>query len=393
MTKKKAIVVGVALAAIAIVLFAFFVGLNGPEPAAVEDTTQGDTPAALTVTVAPPERSVWPETVTASGWTTAWKEVVISAEVGNQKIIAVHADVGDSVKTGDVLVELSRETLENDIAELKATLESSQAALDLAVADADRARQLRDSGKGSLSQQGITEYLVTERKAKAEVASNEAQLASALLDLERTKILAVTDGVISSRSAVLGAVTSAGEEVFRMIQDGRIEWQAEVPLRQLFQIKAGTQVKISTPIGEVTGAVRQIAPTASESNGRVKVYVTLDKLSGAPDPKTGVMISGTFLLGESEAIHVPSSAITQQDGLNYVFILSPDNPTKVQRLRVETGRRQGDRIELVDNFAMDSEVVQSGGAFLADGATVKVVVTDPGVSSDAPKSAIAGETE
>ncbi|MFD1796938.1 efflux RND transporter periplasmic adaptor subunit [Paracoccus aurantiacus] len=359
------------------------------EEAQASTAEQSSAPSALTVTVAAPQTDIWPEEVEASGWTAAWQEVVISSELGNQRIETLTADVGDTVKQGDLLVELSHASLENDIAELEASVESAQAELDLATADADRARQLDGAGSGALSKQEAAEYYATERKSRAELASAQAQLASSQLDLEHARINAAYGGVISSREAVMGDVVSEGEELYRLIRDNRIEWQAEVPLRQLLPIKVGTPVSIPSPLGEVTGEVRRIAPAASEENGRVKVYVSLNEPEDGPDPKTGIMISGSLVTGESDALHVPSSAIVLLDGFSYVFVLDPEDQTKVRRERVETGRRRDDRIELLGDFDANAQVVQAGGSFLSDGSTVTVtdVAEDAAEQASAPNNA------
>ena len=348
----------------------------GPEDSARTTDTPGTAQAtALTVAVATPQSDLWPRDIQASGWTAAWQEAVISSEVGGQRITALNYDVGDTVEEGAVLAELSRASLENDILELQASLDSVKAALEQATADADRARRLQQQGSGSISDQQINEYLMTERQARADVASAEAALASASLDLENTTLRAVSGGVISSRSATLGAGVSEGEELFRLIRDNRIEWQAEVPLRQTFGLKVGTPARIPTPIGDVTGKIRRIAPSASDTNGRVKVYVDIDQLPGDIEPKIGVMISGRFQTGEDSALHVPSSAVVLQDGFSYVFVLE-DGDT-VRRQRVETGRRQDNRVEITSDLGEDAQVVQSGGAFLTDGSRVRVTDAAP----------------
>ncbi|MGV0820342.1 efflux RND transporter periplasmic adaptor subunit [Martelella sp. AMO21009] len=335
-------------------------------------------PAALSVTVARPMSEIWPEELSASGWLEAWQEAVISAEVGQVRVTAVNADVGDSVAKGDVLAELSQERLKNDIAALQASVDSAEAALDKATADADRARQLK--GSGSVSDQQIVEYLVDERKAKADLDSARAELASSKLDLERTRIVAVSDGVVSSRSAALGDVVSQGEEMFRLIRDNRIEWQAEVPANELEKIAVGTPAEISSPRGTVSGTVRQIAPSASSTNGRVIVYVELAPPKDAPQPTIDTMVSGVFRLGESAALSVPSTAIVVADGFSYVFVLDGEDSNKVTRVKVETGRRQDDRVELLGDFPSDAEVIQSGGAFLSEGVTVNVVDDETGTA-------------
>lgn len=330
--------------------------------------------AALTVSLETPQIEVWPEEVRANGWLAAWQDVVISAQIGGQMIESVNASVGDTVAKGDVLSRFSRGSLENDVQQLEAALESARASLELATADADRARKL--SSNSAISQQQAAEYLSTERKAKADVSSAEAQLASARLDLDHTDVIAVTGGVISSRSAAVGDVVTAGEELFRLVRDGRVEWQAEVPLNQLRQIEVGTPVSVPTPQGDISGVVRRIAPSVSESNGRVIVYVSLTPPDATVQPKTGIMISGIFKVGESEALFVSSSAVVMQDGFSYVFALEHGETPTVSRIRVETGRRQDDRVEILSGVSKDMQIVQSGGAFLSDGSVVRIAGAD-----------------
>ena len=341
---------------------------GGEASVAAAEPTQ--TAAALTVSLVAPQKAVWPEEVRANGWLAAWQDVVISAQIGGQMIESVDASVGDTVAEGDVLSRLSRGSLHNDIQRLEASLESAQASLELATADADRARKL--SGGNAISQQQAAEYLSTERKARADVSSAEAQLASARLDLDHTDVIAVTGGVISSRSAAVGDVVTAGEELFRLVRDGRVEWQAEVPLAQLRDIEVGTPVSVPTPLGDISGKVRRIAPSVSESNGRVIVYVSLMPPDETVRPKTGIMISGIFKVGEGVALSVPSSAVVMQDGFSYVFALEQGETPTVSRIRVETGRRQGDRVEITSGLSDDAQIVRSGGAFLSDGSVVRI---------------------
>ncbi|PIL22136.1 hypothetical protein P775_01310 [Puniceibacterium antarcticum] len=375
-----------AVVAIGVVVLVLPMTKENDAALGVAETTQSA--AALTVAVTTPQRDVWPVEVQANGWLAAWQEVVISAQVGGQMIVSVNADVGDTVAEDDVLSEFSRGSLENDIQQLEAELESARASVELATTDADRARKL--SSGSAISQQQAAEYLSTERKAKADVSSAEAQLASARLDLDHTVVTAVTSGVISSRSAAIGDVVSAGAELFRMVRDGRVEWQAELPLNQLRNVDVGTPVSIPTPIGEIAGEVRRISPSASESNGRVIVYVSLTPPDGTVQPKTGIMISGVFKIGEREAVSVPSSSVVMQDGFSYVFTLEDGETPTVSRVRVETGRRQDDRVEITSDLSVDARVVQSGGAFLSDGSVVRVATAAQ--TSDATNVAT-GEAE
>ncbi len=327
--------------------------------------------AALTVSLTKPEMLQWPVLIPASGRLAAWQEAVISAETGGMRIIAVKADVGTEVKKGDLLVQFAAETAQAELEQQQASVEQAKADLDQAVANADRARGL--TGSGAISNQQTTEYLITERKSKAALASSKAALASAQLTLDRTKVYAIDDGVISERSASLGKVVNAGDELFKLIRQNRVEWQAELPVKRLADVKEGTKAIIPTPLGDVRGTVRLVSPTTSTASGRVTVYVALQPAEGMPQPKTGILVSGNFEFGATEALTVPATAITLRDGFSYVFILNATDQPTVTRKRVETGRRQGDRVEVISGIEKTDEVVTSGGAFLADGSVVRVV--------------------
>ncbi len=344
-------------------------------PAARAQEAAAETSAALSVELAPPQRLMWPVTLETNGRLEAWHEAVIAAEIAGQRIETVNVDVGSVVKKGDILAQLSTETLQNTIVQQEATVLSAEAALDQARADADRARRLTSGQSGALSEQQASEYFVIERKAEADLASARAALASSRLDLDRTRIRAPDDGVISSRSAAMGTVVATGTELFRLIRQNRIEWQAEVPLRFLPQVMVGGKAAIPAPDDtEVPGEVRLIAPTSSETTGRVVVYVALTPPEGAPMPPTGIMITGRFDLGQREALTVPATATSMRDGFTYVFALDEGSDlAKVTRKRVETGRRIGDRVEITAGLTGDERVVQSGGAFLNEGSVVRVV--------------------
>lgn len=339
--------------------------------------------AALTVSVNKPEALQWPVLIPASGRLAAWHEAIISAEVGGLRIIAVNADVGTAVKKGDLLVQFDAETAQAELEQQQASVEQAKADLDQAVANADRARGL--TGSGAISNQQTTEYLITERKSKAALASSQAALVSAQLTLDRTKVYAIDDGVISERSASLGKVVSAGDELFKLIRQNRIEWQAELPVKRLADVKEGTKAVIPTPLGEVRGEVRLVSPTTSTSNGRVTVYVALQPAKGMPQPKTGILVSGNFTFASTDALTVPATAVTLRDGFSYVFVLNATDQPTVTRKRVETGRRQDGRVEIVSGIEKTDDVVMSGGAFLADGSVVRVVDAVAAAKTEAKK--------
>ncbi|MBB4215208.1 RND family efflux transporter MFP subunit [Rhizobium sp. BK212] len=325
---------------------------------------------ALTVSLTTPVQRDWPETVPASGWLKPWQEAIIASEISGLRITDVLVDVGAVVTKGQTLVRLSQESVLADLRKQEAAVETAKASLSKAKANADRARQLRPSG--ALSDEKIVEYLADEQTATASLASEEAALDSERIRLAQTAITAVDDGIITSRSADLGAVVSAGTELFRMVRQQRVEWQAEVSARYLPRITEGLDVEINEP-GDlpIRGKVRLVAPSVSTDTSRAIVYVTLP---ADVRPRVGLYVTGTIELRTTPALTVPETAIVFRDGISYLFTAGADQ--RVRRIRVETGRRNDTEVEIVSGIDQSSKVVTAGGAFLSDNALVKVAEND-----------------
>ena len=189
------------------------------------------------------------------------------------------------------------------------------------------------------------------------------------LRLAQTLVLAPDSGVISSRSATVGAVLPAGQELFRMIRQGRLEWRAEVASAELAHLKPGTHASIKAADGSIVqGKVRMIAPTVDPQTRLGLVYVDLPR---HPNLKAGMFAEGKFELGNSDALTLQQQAVVVRDGFSYVFKLGADS--RVTQMKVQIGRRSGDRVEVLDGLQPDAELVTSGVGFLNDGDLVKVV--------------------
>ena len=91
---------------------------------------------------------------------------------------------------------------------------------------------------------------------------------------------------------------------------------------------------------------------------------------------------GEFAVGSSSALTLPQSAVLLRDGFSYVFKVGADN--KVAQTKVTVGRRVADRIEVLGGLDATARVVASGGGFLADGDTVRVVPAAPAITPPAP---------
>jgi HlyD family secretion protein len=323
--------------------------------------------SALTVQATTPQKSEWPLKLAAAGSVGAWQEAVIGAETAGLRLVEVRAALGDRVKRGQLLARLSSGTLAAELAQGRAALAEAEALLAESTAQADRGRQLATSG--AYSQAQLTQMFTAERTAKARVESARARVRADEVRLAQTRIVAPDDGVISARWATEGAMAQPGQELFRLIRRGRLEWRAEVPSGDMVRLKPGMEATVTTASGQaVKGKVRIVGPVVDAQTRNGLVYVDLNPGS---DARPGMFVRGEFAFGSAPGVTLPQTAVLLRDGFSYVHRLGPDG--KVTLTKVGIGRRVGDRVEITSGLAADARVVASGGAFLADGDTVKVV--------------------
>jgi HlyD family secretion protein len=344
--------------------------------AATDDVAQpAAVKPALTVVSATPEPTELPLEFSANGNVHAWQEASVGAEVNGLRLTEVRVNVGDTVRRGQTLAVFASETVHADLQQSRAGLAEAEAqALD-AVANAGRARNL--VATGALSEQQISEFLTAEQTATARVAAQRAAAELHAVRLSQTRVLAPDDGVISARTATVGAVVPAGQELFRMIRQSRLEWRAEVTANELAKLSPGAHVKVYAADGRrVEGVVRMAAPTVDPKTRMGLVYVDLPQTSGF---RAGMFAKGAFHLGASSGLTVPQEAVVVRDGFSYVFVMNPDG--RVAQRKVTTGRRAAGRIELLD-IAPDALLVTRGAGFLNDGDLVR---SAPAMVAEAPR--------
>ena len=359
---QQTVLILVAVLAVAGVVWAV---TRAPSKAA--DPAASAPKPALTVTTAQPQTTQLPITLSANGNITAWQEAVVGSESNGLRLSEVRVNVGDTVRAGQVLASFAAESVLADVAQTKANLAEAEAnALD-AAGNAERARSLQATG--ALSTQQINQYETSAQTAKARVDAARATLAVQQLRLKHTQVLAPDGGVISARSATVGAVVPSGTELFRLIRQGRLEWRAEVTSSELGRLPVGTAVALNAANGaQVTGKVRTLAPTVDLQTRAALVYVDLPANAAV---KAGMFAKGEFNLGMSGALTVPQQAVVVRDGFSHVFRLNADS--RVSQVKVQAGRRLGDRVEVLDGLTPDTMLVVSGAGFLNDGDLVKNV--------------------
>ena len=364
-SRKRWLWLAIALALVLLVVFWVFIK-KPAEPAPAAGAQAGPKPS-LTVTVAKPTRSSLPIRLQANGNITAWQEASVGAEVNGLRLASVNVNVGDVVRKGQVLAVFASETTKAESLQSQASLMQAEASFENAKADADRARSIQDTG--ALSKSQVAQYLTQEKVARAQLEAAKAAFGATEVRLGNTRVLAPDDGVISARSATVGAVVGAGQELFRMVRQSRMEWRGEVTPSEVGRIRVGQKVLVTAATGlEIAGQVRAIAPGADPQTRNILVFVDLPRLA---ELKAVTFAKGSFELGQSDALTVASQSIVVRDGSNYVFVIDAQN--KANQRKVQTGRRVGERVEVLEGVKEEDAVAVEGAGFLNEADLVKVV--------------------
>jgi HlyD family secretion protein len=360
--------------------------LIGVAVQAADDKKAASAPpkAALSVTTTTPQTGSMPLKITANGNIAPWQEASVGTEANGLRLAEVRVNVGDVVKRGQVLATFAADMVRVDVSQMRASIAEAEATLAEAAANAQRARELQTTG--ALSAQQINQFVTAERTAQARLDWQRAAFKVQQLRLQQTQVLAPDSGVISARSATVGAVLPAGQEMFRLIRQGRLEWRAEVPANDLSRVKPGMTVSV-TPgnAPAIAGKVRMVAPTVDDKTRNGIVYVDLP---ASPDAKAGMFARGDFEIGAVQGLTLPQSAVLLRDGFSYVLKVGPDS--KVSEAKVTVGRRAGDRIEITAGLDPKTRVVAAGGTFLGDGDVVRVV--DAPAAAQPPQKTAAAAT-
>lgn len=328
------------------------------------------TKPALTVTTVKPQVTSLSLQLSANGSIAAWQDAIIGAQANGLPLRQVNVNVGDWVRKGQVLASFATETVAADAQQAKAALTEAQANAAEASLNAARARTLQ--GTDALSALQITQYATAEKTAQARADAAQATVAAQQLRVNQAQVLAPDSGVISARSATVGAVVATGTELFRMVRQGRLEWHAEVTSSELIRLKPGLLTTVTAASGvQVKGKVRMIAPTVDPQTRATLVYVDIPPMIPGSRILPGMFAKGIFEFGASTGLTVPQQAVVIRDGFAYVFRINTDK--HVVQTKVQTGRRSGTQVEIVTGLQPEDAVVVTGAGFLNDGDLVKVV--------------------
>jgi RND family efflux transporter MFP subunit len=332
---------------------------------------------ALAVSVAHVQEQHLDTGVTATGTVVAWREMPIGSETGGLAVVVVAVDEGDWVVKDQLLARLNRRVLMAQIVQQRAAISEAAATLDNARSDAQRANAVTS---GVVSQQTIEQRDTLVKTATAKLAGARAQLAEYTAKLAQTFIKAPSDGRVAKRIATLGQVVQVGTELFRLIQDGRIEVDALVPEADLLRIKEQQAVRVIGPDGQTSGGkVRLVAPTVDSRTRLGTVHV---ELPAATKLKPGMFVRAEIATEGETALAVPHRALIWRDGKAGVFTLGDDGTVTLKVIAI--GRKTSSLVEVLKGVVAGERIVVEGAGLLNDGDRVRAEVASATLAGGTP---------
>jgi RND family efflux transporter MFP subunit len=364
--------------------------------AASESRPVSISPAAL----APLER-----TVTVTGTLAAEEQVALSFKVTG-RVQELTVDLGSLVRRGQVLARLTPTDFELRRQQAEAALQQARARLGLAPDDDDssvdpertalvrQSRAVRDEARltrdrmKTFVERGISsradldaaeaQLEVAEgryvdaieeiRNRQAVLAQRVSELALARQALEDTVLRAPIDGAVRERQVTVGEFRSAGTPVLTIVQTDPLRLRAAVPERASSALRSGQSVRVRIEGDTATyeGKLVRLGAAIEEDNRTLPIEAAVSNRNGALRP--GMFATADIIVERNDkALVVPSDAIVTFAGVQKVLLVK-DGVAREQRVR--TGRRDGDRVEILEGVKAGESVIVKPGD-VVDGMPVK----------------------
>lgn len=381
-------------------------GCRGELPAAAQDRPKAQAPPVREVRVVPAGERALPRTVTATGTLAAEDQVTLGAKVAG-RVERIDVDLGTRVRRGQPIAQLDQTDFKLRVEQAEAALQQARARLGLSPAGAeeaievektsivrqaravlDEARLTRDRSVKLLEQQLIAraqldtaeanlqvaegryqDAIEEVRNRQAVLAQRRSELQLARQQLVDTVVLAPVDGAVSQRQTSRGEYLAAGAPMATLVRVHPLRLRVAVPEREAASLRAGQLVRLTIDGDPTvhTGRVVRLAPIVQELNRTLTVEAEVPNERGAL--RAGAFARAEIVTDAAQPIvTVPTSALVVFAGVEKVLVVRGG---KTAEVRVQTGRRLGEEVEIVEGLKRGEAVVDRPGS-LTGGQAVSV---------------------
>ena len=277
---------------------------------------------------------------------------------------SVFVKEGQNVVKGEILARIDDGGMSEQLAQLTANAQ-------LAKTTYERQKRLWAQKIGSEIQ-----FLQTKTSFEAQssaVNQLKSQLEKAVI---RAPFAGIIDNIFKERGIVVAP--GMGSEIFRIINLSNMYIETEVPETYIGSITKDKLVTVNFPVlGEtVTSKIRQVGNFINPSNRSFKIEIGVANFNGNIKPNLTAKLKLNDYTNEN-AVLIPQSIISENaKGAQFIYVVKnkkEDNEAIAERLIIETGKTQGDFIEVTKNLAAGAEIVMEGARSVNNGQVVKVI--------------------
>lgn len=284
---------------------------------------------------------------------------------------------GDLVHKGAVLVRLDDRDYRASLKRAEASLELAKANLLLKRKQAERMRDLH--GRGLIAAQNLDIAENELSVMQAEVHRAEAEVASAIVNLDYTRLTAPTDGIVLAKLkevgeiAVPGGFAGAGD-LIRIANLNDLRAEVDINEVDFRRVRMGQQVEVvpdAYPDRKYPAQVIKIYPQANRQKGTLKVEVKFAKTDEYLRPDMSVRIN--FLADTPKAdtasrIVIPRPALRGEG--DHAFVWTVKNG-KAQQVTIRVGEDFGESVQILDGLDGGEALIVAGPDNLAEGLPVE----------------------
>lgn len=337
---------------------------------ACEPASEAEAPPVRPVRVVTIAKGDSGEVVSLTGDIQAEDEASLAFRVSG-RMIERFANVGDTVKAGQVVARLDPQNALNTLRSAKAAVAAAEGRL--VQATNNFGRQERLLGNGFTTRAIFDEAQQGLQTAQAQVDSAEAQLKIAEDNVSYTELKADAPGVVTARGAEPGEVVQAGQMILQLAREGGRDAVFDVPAQVLRSQPADPVIRV-TLTGDssvmASGRVREIAPQADPVTRTFRVRVGLDN---PPEiMRLGSTVTGQVRFDNSPSIEIPASALTAFNSQPAVWVVDPTNTTVTMR-NVEVLRFNPATVAISSGLSVGEVVVSAGVQALHPGQKVRLL--------------------
>lgn len=275
----------------------------------------------------------------------------------------VYVKEGERVLKGQLLAKIDDGGLSQQVSQL-------QIQADLAKTTFERQQRLWEQNIGSEIQ-----YL----QAKSSYERQQEAVNQLKSQLAKTSVRAPFSGVIDDVITDQGSVVTPGmSQLMRIVNLDNMYIETDVPENYISSVTEGKSVKIDFPVlgKSIDGKIRQAGNFINPANRTFKVEIAVPNNDRSIKPNLTAKLKINDYTS-SEAILIPQSIISENaDGEQYIYVingLNDNNEGTVSRIIIETGKSQGDVIEVINGLDKEVEIIKEGARSVKDGQSVKVI--------------------